>query len=233
MRIIRNERRIRVSSAIGQYTTLGGLLTLFAGLVISFVKPDWMVLMMASLALGFSLSIVGGFFSDRFVGPLAHHKALVGALKGLDSRHALLQYILPAPHVLLEPGGFTVFAVKTQGGQVTYQENGRWKHQQRGKFFRQFAGQEAVGAPDFEAERNVRKMKRWLERNLPDAEVPVRAVIAFVNPDVTLDAADSPVPALHSKKVKAWLRGPGKLKSLPANVYNQLEEALGIETNGK
>ncbi len=231
MRIIRNERRIRVSSTIGQYTVMGGLLALVAGLVISFVKPDWIVLMMACLALGFSLSIVGAFFSDRFVGPLAHHKTLVEALKGLDNQHALLQYVLPTPHVLLEPGSLTVFTIKTQGGQVTYQENGRWKHQQRGKFFRQFAGQEAVGAPDLEAERNVRKMESWLAKNAPDIEIPVRGVVLFVNPDITLDTANSPVPALHSKKLNAWLRGPGKLKPLPTDVHRQLTQALGIEAD--
>ncbi|MEE8389609.1 MAG: nuclease-related domain-containing protein [Anaerolineae bacterium] len=227
MRIIRNERRIRVSSAIGQYAFPSGLLVLVAGLVISYTKPDWIVLLMACLALGFTLSIVGGFFSDRFVGPLAHHDALAGALKGLDNRYALLQYTHPATHVLLGPGGCYVFVVKAQGGLVTYQENGRWKHQQRGKFFRQFAGQEAVGVPDFEAERAVSKMERWLARNLPDVKVPIQAVIVFVNPDLTLDAANSPVLAVHSKKLKAWLRGAGKLKPLSADVYRQLTEALG------
>ncbi|MCP4543413.1 MAG: NERD domain-containing protein [Chloroflexi bacterium] len=233
MRIIRNERRIRVSSKISQYAVLGGLLALVAGLVISFVKPYWLTLMVVCLALGFSLSILGGFFSDRFVGPLAHHKALVGALKGTDKHHMLLQYVLPAPHVLLEPGNLTVFLIKTQGGQVTYQEQGRWKHQQRGKFFRQFAGQEAVGAPDFEAERNVRKMERWLAQNLPDVEIPIRAVIVFVNPDITLDATGSGVPTLYSKKLKAWLRGPGKLAPLPTDVHHQLAQALDTAAKDK
>jgi hypothetical protein len=226
MRIIRNERRIRISSAIAQYGTAGGLVTLIAGFVISIFKPDWFVFTVGSLALGFSLSVVGGFFSDRFAGPLAHHKTLAEALKRLDNRHLLLQYVLPAPHVLLEPSGCTVFVIKIQGGQITYQENGRWKHQQRGKFFRQFAGQEAVGAPDLEAKQMVQKMERWLSRNLPGIEAPVRAAIVFVNPDVTLDAGDSPVVALQSKKLKTWLRGPGKLQPLPPDVYEQLAQAF-------
>ncbi len=228
MHIIRNERRIRTFSYIGRYATLAGLLTLLAGLVISFVKPDWLVPVLTSVPLGVSLSVVGSFFADRYVGPLAHHDALARALKGLSNRNALLQYILPASHVLLEPGGLTVFIVKTQGGHVTYQD-GRWKHRQRGKFFRQFAGQEAVGVPDFEAERQMRKLERWLADQLPGVEIPVRAAIVFVNPNVTLDAAASPVPAFYSKKVKAWLRGPGRLKPLPAATRRQLAEALGIE----
>ena len=229
MRIIRNERRIHVSSSIGQYATLAGLLALLAGLVISFTKPEWFVLMLVSLVLGFSLSVIGGFFSDRYVGPLAHHDALAGALKGLDNKYALLQYTLPASHVLLEPSGLTVLVIKAQGGRVTYQENGRWKHQQRAKFFRQFSGQEAVGAPNLEAEHQVHKLERWLTRHLPDVDIPIRAVIVFVNPNVTLDAEASPVPALHSKKLKAWLRGPGTLGPLPTDVHQQLLEALEVE----
>jgi len=228
MRIIRNERRIRVSSFIGQYATLAGLLALLAGLIISFAKPELFVPMLASLAVGMSLSVVGGFFADRYIGPLAHHDALVKVLKGMDNQYVLLQYVLPASHILLEPGGCTVFVVKAQGGQVTY-DDGRWKHRQRGKFFRQFAGQEAVGVPDLEAQRQVRKLERWLANQLPDAEVPIRATIVFVNPKVTLDASASPVPAFYGKKVKAWLRGPGKLKPLPATVRRRLAEAVGVK----
>jgi hypothetical protein len=227
MRIIRNERHIRTRSFIGRYATLAGLLVLLASLVISFVKPEWILLMLACVTLGIILSMVGGYFADRYAGPLAHHDGLVGVLKGMDDHHALVQYVLPASHVLVEPGGCTAFVVKAQEGQVTCQDEGRWKHRQRGKLFRQFAGQEALGAPDIEAGTQARKLKRWLDRHLPDVEVPVRAAIVFVNPEVTLDADCSPVPAFYGKKVKAWLRGPGKLKPLPRDLRRQLAEAIG------
>jgi len=228
MRTIRNERRINLLGSIGKYATMAGLLILLASLVISFTKPEWTVPMLVGLILGFGLSVVGGFFADRYANPLAHHVTLANALKGLDDQYTLLQYTLPASHVLLEPGGCTVFVVKAQGGQIIY-EDSKWKHHQRGKFFRQFAGQEAVGAPDYEAERQVHKLERYLSSHLPDVEVPVRASIVFVNPDVTLDVTASPVPAFYGKKVKAWLRGPGKRKPLPADVHRQMAEALGVD----
>lgn len=232
MRIIRNERHIRVFGAFGQYGALVGLAALLAGVVISFMKPGWFVPMLASMTVGTTLSVMGGFFADRYAGPLAHHKTLAEALKYLGKRYALLQYVLPAPHVLLEPGGCTVFVVKAQGGQVTY-EGGKWKHRQKGKFFRQFAGQEAVGAPDFEAERQVHKLKRWLEKRLPGVEIPLRGAIIFVNPEVELEADDAPIPTLQPKKVKAWLQGPGKLDPLPDSTYTQLAQALGVENTDR
>lgn len=227
MRIIRNERRIRTLSFIGRHATLAGLVALLAGLIISFVRPEWIAVLLACVTVGIILSVVGGYFADRYASPLAHHDALARTLKGLDDRHVLLQYVLPASHVMVEPGGCTVFVVKAQGGQVTYRD-GRWKHRQRGKFFRQFAGQEGLGIPHMEAERQVNKLERWLARHLPDVEVPVRAAVVFVNPDVTVEADSSPVPAFYGKKVKAWLRGPGKLKPLPDTAYRRLAEAMGV-----
>jgi len=232
MRIIRDERHIQTRSSIGQYATLGGLLALLAGLVLSFVNPEWLAPMLASVILGFLLSAIGGFFADRYAGPFAHHEALAKMLKGLDYSHTLFQYILPASHVLLSPGGCTVFVVKTQAGQVTYKDgdDGKWKHHQRWKFFHQLMGRDALGAPHVEAEREMQKLRRYLEQHIDDAdEIPVQAVILFVNSDVELDADDSPIPALYRKKVKGWLRGPGDLDSLPDGLYRRLAEVLGSE----
>lgn len=231
MRIVRDERRVQMLSLVGQYATLGGLGALLIGLIISFVRPESFVPMLLSVAVGFLLSIVGGYFADRYAGPLAHHEALAEVLKGLDYRHALLQYVLPAHHVLLEPGGCTAFVVKTQGGRIAYDaEKGKWRHRQRGKFFRQLVGREGLGSPHVEAERDAGKLRDYVSQRLPDADdVPVRGAIVFVNPDVELDAGDSPVPAFYRKKVKSWLRGPGDLEPLPGDLRRRLAEALGVE----
>ena len=230
MRVIRNERHIRVRSFIGKNATLAGMFTLLAGLIISLAKPEWITPLMVCMVVGMGLSLFGGVFADRYVGPLAHHDGLVAALKGMDSRHVLLQYVLPAPHVLFGPGGLTVLVVKSHGGEVICQEEGRWKHRQRGKVLRQFVGQQGIGMPDYEAESQAAKLGRWLAAKVPGVEVPVQTAIVFTNPNVRLDAATSPVPAFYGKKVKAWLRGPGRLKPLPSDVYRQLAEALDVES---
>ena len=56
-----------------------------------------------------------------------------------------------------------------------------------------------------------------------------RGIQPIIGAEVTLDAAASSVPAFYGKKVKAWLRGPGKLKPLPAAAYRRLAEALGVD----
>ena len=231
MRIVSNERHIKVRHFIGQYSTLGGLVALVAGMIISFVAPEQYAITMACMVAGVLLSLVGGFFANRYAGPLAHHEALVAVLKGLGRQHTLLNYTLPVPHVLVEPSGLTAIVVKTHKGRIAYLERGKWQHRQRGKFFRQLVGQEGIGVPDLDAERQVDKLTSLLAERLPGVDIPTRAVVVFVNPDADLDAGDSPVPVFYGKKVKAWLRGPGKLRALPSTVHRQLVEALGIETD--
>jgi hypothetical protein len=231
MRVIRDEDHIRIRSSIGQYATLGGLLALLVSLVLSFVNQEWFVLMLVSALVGFILSAIGGFFADRYAGPFAHHEAAAEMLKGLDYSHTFFQYTLPASHVLLSPGGCTVFVVKSQAGQVSYDsEAGKWKHRQRWKFFHQMMGKEALGTPHEEAEHERQKLRRYLDEHLEEAdEVPVQAVILFVNPDVELDADGAPVPAIYRKKIKGWLRGPGDLEPLPDELYQRLVGILGGE----
>lgn len=236
MRIIRDERRINMLGSVGRYATLAGLAVLLIGLVISFVRPTWILALVVSMTLGFILSVVGGFFADRYAGPLAHHKALAEVLKGLDYRHTLIQYLLPADHVLLQPGGCTCFVVKTQGGEVRYEDGdkSRWMHKERGKFFRRLVGQDPLGKPDLDAEQAVVALERYLSEEMErGSEVPVRGAIVFVNEDVQVGADDAPVPVFYRKKVKDWLRGPGDLKPLPDELREELKAVLGVTEGGE
>ena len=228
MRIVANERHIKTRYLIGQYATLGGLVALIAGLLVSFLAPEQFAVTMGSMVVGVFLSLVGGFLGNRYSGPLPHHEALAAVLKGLGGQYILLNYTLPVPHVLVEPGGLTAIVVKTHKGRIVYVERGKWQHHQRGKFFRQMVGQENIGFPDVDAERQVDKLASLVAERLPGVDIPTRAIVVFVNPSADLDAGDSPVPVFYGKKVKAWLRGPGKLTPLPSSVHRQMTEALGI-----
>jgi len=225
MKIIRNERRIRILTTVGRYVPWAALLVLGAGLVISYVRPQWLLVMVVAVVTGVVLSIAGGRFAERHAGPMAHHKALAAALKGLDSRHVLAQYITPAPHVLFDRGGATVLMVKTHAGEIAF-EDGRFKNRQKGRIFRQLAGQESIGLAHEEAAALASKVEAWLRQNVDAVDVPVRAAIVFVNPGAKLDAAGSPVPVFYGKKVKNWLRGPGKRKALPSGAYQSVVGAL-------
>lgn len=226
MQIIENERRIKISRTVGRIMPWIGLGVLAVGWVLSLRGPEALPALLLSLPVGVVISMVGGYFADRFVGPLAHHEALQKALKGLDQSYASVHYLLPAPHVLISPGGCTVVIVKAHAGVVEF-DGERWKHRDRGKFFRQLAGQEGLGNPTMEAERQTQRLRNWIDEQLPGREIPIQAAILFVHPRVRLNTDDSPVPAFYgSKKIRAWLRGPGKQTRLKPDDYRVLLETV-------
>jgi hypothetical protein len=69
-------------------------------------------------------------------------------------------------------------------------------------------------------------LQRYLAKNLPGVEIPLQPVIIFGNSQAEVDAGECPIPALHYKKLKDWLRGPGKSGNLSAGARDQLIELL-------
>lgn len=229
MRIIANEKYIRRCAFVGRYASIAGLLVLLVSFILSIFWVQESVLiplaMWVALLVGVGLSIIGGYYAVRFEGPRAHYRSVREALKGLDQRYTLFQHVLPSPHVLLGPDGLTVQVVRSIPGEVTY-ANGRWNWRHRFKFLRVLAGQEGIGVPEGEVEYELKRMSRYLEKTLPDVPVPLRGVVLFTHPDVKLNVQNPPVPVLHARKFKDWLRGPGARKPMPGAQRRQLEEAL-------
>jgi hypothetical protein len=230
MQIIADERYIARRKRIGSFGILAGFAVLGIAAIVSCTFPLPIPVMQTILVgcagLGMLLFFAGSYYGDRFSGPLAHYDVIRKALKGLDKRYALLQYELPAPNVLLGPDGLTAVVVRSQGGEVTYSD-GKWRHRQRSKFWRELGGQERVGQPHIEVEYRIDRIRRYLEKNLTDLEVPVRGIVVFVHPDIELVLEEEPpVPTLKVRELKAWLRGPGTGKLLPAEKQKQIMDEL-------
>ncbi|HOT92521.1 MAG TPA: hypothetical protein PLJ78_10865 [Anaerolineae bacterium] len=229
MRLIVNESQIKSRTRMGEIAPLIGLGLVVAMTVLLFWKPDLSWLTLIVVWIGFMFSLVGAYLGGRYVGPLAHHKKVPEALKGLENSFALLVYQTPAPFVLVDPGGLTVIFVRSQSGHITYQ-NGKWRHQEKLGWLKRFIGQEGLGRPDQMALLEMEDLQRFLRKRLPEGvEIPVRAVILFVHPDAVVEAEGSPVPAFRMPDLKRWLRKEGRRPNLPKEVLQQLYEALHIE----
>jgi hypothetical protein len=233
MKLVINETYVDRRAKIGQYASLASLVILAGALILSFIRTPTTftlpLILVGVMGVGVILSFIGGFYVERFGGRRAHHLGVQDALKGLDDRFTLFEYVLPAPHVLLGPDGLKVILVRSQSGEVIY-EDGRWIHKQRGRFFRELAGQERLGRPERDLEKQVEAMEGVLAERVPGEEVPVEGVILFANPEVQLEVDDAPVPAFYTKKIKSWLRGPGMGKYLPDGLRRKVEEALTPES---
>jgi len=229
MRIIANTKYISRRAKAGRNLSLAGLLVLLVAFVFSWIQirtPTLMPLALGgALVVGIISSYLGGYYVERFGSPTAHHVGVQEALKGLDKRYTLLHYVLPVPHVLLGPEGFTIFVVRSQPGEIRYAD-GKWTHHQRGRFFRELAGQERVGRPELDVEAQIARMRQYLEKHLPGVEVPVQGVVLFTNPETQLEVDDPPVPVFYRKKVKEWLREAKTKKPLPTAVRREIEEKV-------
>ncbi len=229
MRVIVNESHIETRTKLGEWAPLTGLIVLAISTAIIFVEPSRIWISMILVWIGFLISVIGSYLGNRYVGPMAYHKRVPEALKGMTDDYTLLMYELPTPFVLIEPGGLTTITVKAHGGKVKY-ENNSWQHQEKLGFLRKLAGQETLSRAHRFALSEAERLQRYLNKRLPeDVEAPVRPVLLFIHPDVYLEAEASPVPALRSAEFKRWLRKDGRRDRLPDEMREKLLAVLPIE----
>ncbi len=232
MRQIVNEKHIERQSKIGKNAPLAGMGLLIIATVLMFQRPDLIALSMLLVWVGFVASILSNYLGERYLGPAAHHNKVPESLKGLGNRYTLLVYQTPVPFVLIGPGGLTVIIVSSQGGRVTYdEEKGRWHHEQKMGMLRRFMGQEGLGQPHRIAASEVSALQAWLAKRLPEGmEIPTRAVLLFVHPDVYLEADDAPITALRGSEIKRWVRDSANRRDRLADAQRSaLYAALEIE----
>ena len=226
MQIYRNNQYIQRRAKFGRYANLGGMGILLIGLIINLSsRTEGLWLSMLALIVGFALYQVGMHYTLRFGRPDRPDQVLVKALKGFDNRYYLFQFTSPAGNVLVTPNACLAFTVRMQGKSIQYR-HGKWQHSMgwRGIFF--WLAGDSLGNPSKEVEGEADTLRRYLAKKLPGVEVPIQPVIVFGNTTAEVEAGDSPIPALHFKKLKEWLRGPGKSGSLGAEARDQLVELL-------
>ncbi|MBN2003398.1 MAG: hypothetical protein JXA21_08590 [Anaerolineae bacterium] len=229
MRIIADDSRIQKRARIGERAPFIGFIVIIAAtaLLIS-RRPEWLWLSTILVSIGFIITLIGGYLGERYVGALAHYKKVPEALKGLDNQYTLLMYKTPLPFVLIGPESVTVITVKSHGGNISYHK-GKWHHHEKFGLWRRMAGQESLGQAHKMAEAEAEEMQYYLKKRLPlNVEVPVRPSLLFIHPNVTLDATESPVPALRIPQMRRWIRKEEQPK-LSADTRTQLFEALGLE----
>ncbi len=228
MRIIANHKKIARNRKIGLYASLGSLVVLIGGFVLS-LQPERLALAYGALLVGLLLSQLGIYFGNRWGRSPRIDERLSSALKGLDDRYTLYHYTAPVPHLLAGPSGLWVLVPQHQPGEISY-ENNRFK--QKGVFFlsRLFA-QEGIGRPDLEAQAYQQDMQKFLKKSLPEADLPpVQPVIVFVNPKASVQVADSPIPAMHVEKLKDFVRRKGKEQSVDLAAIRAVTDLLPEES---
>ena len=235
MKIIKNEKLIKRNAKIGQYTNIAGLLLVVGTIVLLMqffnnpesVSQNSTLLIWGVLFLGIALSQISMYFGSRF--GRRPDEAIDKALKGLPGDFTAYHYSSPVPHLVVGPAGIWLLLPYFLRGKITYRKN-RWRVAGGGfaQGYLRLFGQETVGRPELEADGQISALVKQFKRKFEEgAEMPpVSAVLVFLDDHVEIEAEDAPLPAMHVKKLKEFLRKTAKEHPFPSTELERVKSAL-------
>ena len=231
MRIIINEKTINRNRLIAQVTMISGLAVLAGGMYVSFQMPDQFYLSLVALLLGFILSQIGIYFSNRWARRPRPDEQIDQSLKGLDDKYSIYHYKTPSSHLLVGPAGIWAIFPKHQRGTITFEKE-RWKQRGGGMlmtYLKVFA-QEGLGRPDLEMIGVIESLEKYFAKILPDEDISqISAALVFTHPEVVIDIdneQDLPAATIPVNKLKDLIRKSAKNKPISLSVVKILQEAL-------
>ncbi len=225
MRIVTNHKLVKRNSAIGRYTSIGGLVLLVGALVVNFLafqRPELIYYVLVAFFVGFTLNTVGTLFTNRW-GRKADEK-IAESLKGLDDRFTLYNYRLGASHVLAGPMGLVVLHPKYQIGPVLY-DGQKWHNPGARKTMFGLFNPDPLGNPILEAAGEVEALNKHLSKRSADVNVPPQAAVVFLSTHAEVQAKGSPLPVLHYKQVKDYVRKLPKDSTATTEQLTRLDAA--------
>lgn len=229
MNIIRNEKLIKRNGRIAQITVVAGLAVLAAGMFISFRYKEQVTLSMGALLVGFLLSQIGIYFSNRWGRRPRPDELLDASLKGLDSKYTLYHYSTPVSHLLLGPAGMWLLLPYHQRGTITFSK-GRWR-QSGGNLYLKIFAQESLGRPEMDVVNEMSRLQSHLVKNLPEEQFPdLKAALVFTNPRTVINVPDdveAPAETVTLGKLKETIRKQGKNKGLSPEKLKLLQDNFG------
>ena len=230
MKIITNHKVINNRKKIGGIASTASLVFVVLGLVFMF-QDGMMIYSTASIIIGFIGMQIGVFMGNRWGSKVQPHKRIEAALKGLDNKYTLYNYITGAPHLLVGPAGVYHFITYHQPGQITYDEGkGRWKQKGGNAYLKIFA-QDSLGRPDLDVEAFSFDLEKYLKKKSPDLveKIKPQPILLFLNEKASVDAKDAPVAALVPEKLKDFIRKQAKNKPLDMDLVEELVDVLPKE----
>ncbi len=228
MKIIKNEKLIERNGKIGQYTSLGALAILGAGMYISFTKPEWFAYSILCLLVGFALTQVGMYMGNRWGRSPRPDEKIDAGLKGLHSEFNLYHYSTPASHFLIGPSGAWVLLPYHQRGKIEFRKN-RWRLSGGGflQGYMRIFGQEGLGRPEQEAKAEIDSLRNFFAKNLEASQIPeMKAVLVFTADDVELDTGDSQMLAMKLKQLKDFMRAGARDRKMTTDQINNIANIL-------
>lgn len=224
MKSIADREKLRRRASVSHALSLGGLAILLVGVLLPLWQSSALVLTEILLVGGFTISVVGIYFANRWVKKPRPENTLDKALGSFSDQYRLYHYSPLCDHLMLTPSGLVVIETVNLDGEFSY-KGGAWKQKMSINRAIRFLFDERLGDPIVRAQESARLASRWAEEKLPNGEkVPVTPLVVFVHPAAALNV-DSPAVSVVMPQ-KAAKRIPTNLPRLSTEVYHCLEEAL-------
>lgn len=224
MRIVTDQKLVKRNTAIGKYSLIGGTVLLIGALVInllSFQRPELIYYVLVAFFVGFTMTTLGTIFNNRW-GRKADEK-IAESLKGLDDKYTLYNYRLGASHVLAGPMGIVVLHVKYQVGPVLY-DGKKWHNPGARKTMFGLFNPDPLGNPILEAAGEVEALNKHLAKRSVEVKVPAQAAVVFLSTHAEVNAKSAPLPVLHYKQIKDYVR------KLPKDSTATTEQLARLDT---
>lgn len=151
-------------------------------------------------------------------------------LEGLGERYTLIHYPKvddrTIEHALVHPGGVLTITARELPGGVLHRD-GRWRKTNQG-FSRFFGmGGAFLGNPTADAANDVKAVTTELAEN--QMETDVDAVVAFVNPRVSVDVEEPDFPVTNGEGLAPFISSLPARPALPPAERQRLVEILTAE----
>jgi hypothetical protein len=221
-------KMIKRWSTISKVMIFLGIGLLIGAFVMTFREPELSNQFLILSIVGVICSQAGLAISNRWGASPRTDEIIDEALKGLDNRYEIYHYRLGTSHALLTPVGAFAIVPRYEDGEITYDGEKWFSHSTKRRFLRR-SGKRSIGDLQKNAEAEVQSMQRVIERVLPEMpEVSVQPILVFVHPDTYVKVDGTPLPAVHVKKLKSFIRRLPKAKSLTTEEMEILAEKKGV-----
>lgn len=216
---------------LGRAFFFGGLIVLGGGFVYSLGREEALFEVLVAAIVGTLLAQVGLPLLNKWNPDRRVDRALNAALKGLDDRWTLLHYLPGTEHTLIGPPGTLTLIPRDDEGRIEYDpQQETWiQDKPRSGLLRRGGRSEISGL-----EKRARNQTEGLTQILGDSggeAGSTTAVIVFVNDeaDVNVDPLTAPLPSVHYKKLKDWLRRQPRGDSPPEEALEAVIEKHSLE----
>ena len=226
---LKNEPRLKRNKLISHIGSIGGLLLLLVGVLLSLFFEKLASLAGILMIVGLAVSFFGIYVANRWVKNPRPEEVIDKELKGFTDKYRIYHYPnLPYDHILLSPVGATIIHSINLEGEFYYKE-GKWKERiNMGRALR-YIVEEHLGDPIRDAQECAGNLANHL-REVTGTNVPINYLVLFIHPRAILDVEKSAIPIIAPKKLRPSLNY--KLDLLPDEIYEKIKGYLDQKTIG-